>query len=90
MSVEFLETLTADLLEYKHLVGLDIILEHSSLYNCTINIGSSNLDVGIICHEKDFGELHISTFGIGKPMHKDLISSFYLELLACNFNYCVH
>ena len=90
MAVELLEALAADFLEYKHLVSLDSVIENRSLDNGSIHIGSSDLHVSVICDEKHLGELHISTFGIGEPMHKDFISSLDFELLACNFNYCVH
>ena len=90
MAVEGLEALAADLLEDDDLVSLHGIIEHCSLDYRSLNIRSSDLHLRIVCNEKHLGELHISTLGIGKPMHKDFISSFNLELLACNFNYCVH
>lgn len=90
MTVEFLEALATDLLENDNLVCLYIISEDGSLYYCTLYIGSTYLYCCIICNKEDLGELHISTLGVGKPLHKDFISSFYFELLACNVYDCVH
>ena len=90
VAIEFLEALATDLLENDHLVSLYVIFENGGLYDCALYIGSTDLHCCIICNEEDLLELHISTFGIGKPLHKDFISSFYLELLACNVNDCVH
>lgn len=90
MTIELLEALTAYLLEDKNLVGLGLIIEHCSLDYRSVHIGSTDLDIRVVRDEKDLPELHISTLGIGKPLHKDFISSLYLELLACNFYDCVH
>ncbi len=90
MAVEGLEALAANLLEDDNLVCLDGIVEYGSLYDCSFNVWSPYLHVAVIVDEKHLLELHISTFGIGKPLHKDLTSGLYLELLACNFYDCVH
>lgn len=90
MSVELLEALATDFLEYKNLVSFHIILEYRSFHYCTIYIRSTNLYICVISDEKYFLELHISTFGISEPLHKDFVSSFNLELLACNVYDCVH
>ena len=90
MAVELLEALAADLLEYKNLVSLDIVIENGSLHDCALYVGSSNLDIGTLGYEKHLAELHISTFGVGKPLHKDFVASLNFKLLACNFYDCVH
>ena len=90
MSVELLEALAADLLEDDHLVCPGFVIEYGSLDYCALYIRSTYLYCCVICNEKDFGELHVCTFGFGEPLHKDFVSSFYLELLACNFYDCVH
>lgn len=90
MSVEFLETLAADLLKDNHLVCPAFIIENGSLDYCALYIRSTYLHGSVICDEKHLLELHISTLGIGKPLHKDLIASFYFKLLTCNVYDCVH
>ena len=90
MTIELLEALAADLLEDQHLVCLDIIFEDGGLHHGTLYIGSAHLDSRVIRDQEDFLELHISTLGIGEPLHKDLVASLYLKLLACNVYDCVH
>ena len=90
MTVELLEALATDLLENEDLVGLCIVIEYGSLNNGTFYIRSSDLDSFSVCDEEHFAELYFSTFGIGKPLHKDLIASFHFKLLACNVYDCVH
>ena len=90
MTVELLEALAANLLEYKNLVSLYIIFENSSLHDCALNIRSSDLNSLSVSDEKHLAELNISTLGIGEPLHKDFVASLYFELLACNVNDCVH
>lgn len=90
MAIALLEALATDFLEYKNLVSFHIILEYRSFHYCTIYIRSTNLYICVISDEKYFLELHISTFGISEPLHKDLISSLYFKLLACNVYDCVH
>ncbi len=90
MTVELLETLTTDLLENEDLVGLGFVVQDSGLDNCALDIGSSDLDGLTVCDEEDLGELYISTFGIGEPLHKDFVASLYFKLLACNVYDCVH
>ena len=90
MTVELLEALAADLLEYKDLVCLGLIVQDGGLDYCALYIGSSYLHGLPVCDEEDLAELYISTFGIGEPLHKDFVTSFYLKLLACNVYDCVH
>ncbi len=90
MTVELLEALAADLLEYENLVSLCIVIENGSLDYCALHVRSSDLHVTLVGYEKHLLELHVSTFGIGKPLHKDFISSLNFELLACNVYDCVH
>ena len=90
MSVELLEALATDFLEYKNLVSFHIILEYCSFHYCTIYIRSTNLYICVNSDEKYFLDLHISTLGNCEPLHKDFITSLYFKLLACNFNDCVH
>ena len=90
MTVELLEALATDLLEYKDLVCLCLIIEDGGLYDCALNIGSTYRDGLSVCYEEDLGELYISTLGIGKPLHKDFVASLYFKLLACNVYDCVH
>lgn len=90
MTVELLEALAADFLEDKHLVRLHLIVQYGSLDHRSINIRSSDLYRSVVSHEEDLLELHISTLGIGKPLHKDFVASLNLELLACNVYDCVH
>ena len=61
MSVEFLETLAADLLKDNHLVCPAFIIEYGSLDYCTLYIRSTYLHGSVICDEKHLLELHIST-----------------------------
>lgn len=90
MTVELLEALAADLLEYKNLVSLCVVIENGGLDHCALYIRSSDLHVTLSGDKKNLLELHISTFGISEPLHKDFVSSFNLELLACNVYDCVH
>ena len=90
MAVELLEALAADLLEYKNLVSLCVVIENGGLDHCALYIRSSDLHVTLSGDKKNLLELHISTFGISEPLHKDFITSLYFKLLACNFNDCVH
>ena len=90
MAVALLEALAADLLEDKHLVSLDIIFEDGGLDHGALHVRSTHLHLRAFSDEKDLGELHISTFGIGEPLHKDLVASFHFKLLACNVYDCVH
>ena len=90
MTVQGLEALATDLLENEDFVCFCIVVQDGSLYNGSFYIGSANLYCLTVCDEKHLGELYISTFGLGKPLHKDLFTSFYLKLLACNVYNCVH
>ena len=90
MAIELLEALATDLLENENLVRLCIVIEYGSLHNGTFNIRSSDLHCFAVCDEEHFAELYFSTFGIGEPLHKDFVASFYFKLLACNVNDCVH
>ena len=90
MSVELLEALAADLLEDDHLVSLDFVVEDGGLDHGTLNIGSAHLHSRVVRDEEDLLELHISTLGIGEPLHKDFVASLNFKLLACNVYDCVH
>ena len=90
MTIALLEALAADLLEYKHLVCPCLVVNDCCLDNCAFYIGSSDLYVSLVVNEKNLVELNVSTFGLRKSLDKDFISSFYLELLACNVYDCVH
>ena len=90
MTVQGLEALATDLLEYEHFVCLGVVIDDGGLDHCSIYIGSANLYGLSVCDEEDLGELYICTFGLGEPLHKDFITSFYLKLLACNVYDCVH
>ena len=90
MAIELLEALATDLLEYEDLVGLGVVFEDGGFHHCAFNIGSSDGDGLSVCDEEYLGELYISTFGVGEPLHKDFVASFYFKLLACNVYDCVH
>ncbi len=90
MTIELLEALAADLLEYKHLIGFCIVIENGSLDNGSLYIRSSDLHGLTVGDEKHLVELYVSTLGIGKPLHKDFVASLNFELLACNVYDCVH
>ena len=90
MAVELLEALTTNLLEDDNLVSPGLVIDDGSLNDCTFNIRSTDLYCTLILNEEYLVELNISTFGLRKSLHKDLISSLYLELLACNVYDCVH
>ena len=90
MDIELLEALAADLLEYKHLVGLCIVIENGSLDNGSLYIRSSDLHGLSVSDEEHLVELYISTLGIGEPLHKDFVASLNFKLLACNVYDCVH
>ncbi len=90
MAIALLEALSADLLEYKYLVSLGVIINNSSLYYCTLYVRSSNLYSCIVSDEKHFVELYISTIRSREAVYEDFVASFNLELLACNVNDCVH
>ena len=90
MAIALLEALATDLLEDKNLVSLYLIVQNCSLYYSTFNIRSSDLYSLSVSDEKNFSELHSSTFFSRKAVYEDFISSFNFELLACNVNDCVH
>lgn len=90
MSVEFLETLAADLLENDDLICFCVIFQDGSLYYCALNVRSADLHCAFSVNEKYFCKLHCFTFGLRKSLHKDLISSLYFKLLASNVYDCVH
>ena len=90
MTVQGLEALATDLLEYEDFVCFCIVVQDGGLYYGTFYIGSTNLYGVSVSDEEHLGELYISTFGLGKPLHKDLFTSLYLKLLACNVYDCVH
>ena len=90
MTIELLEALAADLLEDQHLVSLCIIIEDGGLDHSTLYIRSTDLDGLPVGDEQHLAELHISTLGIGEPLHKDFVASFHFKLLACNVYDCVH
>ena len=90
MSVEFLETLAANLLEYDDLVGLCVIIKYGSLYEGALDVRSSNLNLSLFVDEENFVKLHSFTFGLRKSLHKDFVASLNFKLLACNVYDCVH
>jgi hypothetical protein len=90
MSVALLEALAADLLEDKDLVGLGIVIQNSGLDHRTFYVRSTDLDTRVTSDEEYLVELYISTIRSREAVYEDLIASLYLELLACNFNDCVH
>ena len=90
MAIALLEALSADLLEYKYLVSLGVIINNSSLYYCTLYVRSSNLYSCTVSDEKHLVELYISTIRSREAVYEDFVASFNLELLACNVNDCVH
>ena len=90
MAVQGLEALAADLLENKNLVSFHIIIEDGGLDHGTLYIGSAHLDSRVIRDKEDLLELHISTLGIGEPLHKDFVASLNFKLMACNVYDCEH
>ena len=90
MTVALLEALSANLLEYKHLVCSGLVVYNCCLYNSALYIRSTDFYLACVVYEEDLVELYISTLGLRKSLDKDFVSSFYFELLACNFYDCVH
>lgn len=90
MTVEFLETLTTDLFEYKHLVSLCLVIENSCLDYSALHIGSTHLESALVLDQQHFAELHGLTFGLRKSLNENLVASLNFELLACNIYNCVH
>lgn len=90
MTVEGLEALAADLLEYENLVSLYIICKDRCLYDSALYIGSTDFDLAVCIEQKHFVKLYFGIFGLGKMGHKKFVSGLYLELAACNVYDCVH
>ena len=90
VSVAGLETFAADLLEYNDLLGPAIVTNNSGLDHCTLYIRSADLYLTLIVNEEYLVELHSSTFGRSKARYKDLDTSLYFHLLACDVYDSVH
>ena len=90
MSVEFLETLAADLLKDNHLVCPAFIIEYGSLDYCAFYVRGSDLHFALIVEEKHLVELDRLIVLGRKTVDENLCASLYFELLACNVNDCVH
>lgn len=90
MTIELLEALATDLLEYKHLVSLYLVIEDSSLDNSALHIGSTHFESALVLDQQHFAELHDLAFGLGKSLNENLVASLNFELLACNIYNCVH
>ena len=90
MAIELLEAFTADFLEHQNLVCLYIVIEDCGLYHCSVDVGSTDFDSSVVLDEKHLVKFYISIFGLRKALDKDFVSSFDLELLACNVYNCVH
>ena len=90
VTVQSLESFTADFLKHEHFLCLGVVVDDGGLYNCSFYGGSANLNCTFIVNEKDFGELHGFSVLCLEAVYEDVLSSFNLELLACNVNDCVH
>ena len=90
VTVQSLESLATDFLEYEHLLGLGVIVYHGGLDLGTLHIRSTDLYLTLIVYEEDLVELNgFSVLGL-EAVHEDVHSSFYFKLLACNVYDCEH
>ena len=89
MAVHFLITFAADFLENKNFLAFEVF-QHGSLNSSTLDIGFANGYIAIIVFEHHGVERNLATFLVLEAVYEDLLILGYLELLACDFYYCVH
>lgn len=90
VTVQLLITFTTDFLEYKHFLGLGIIIDDGSLDNRSLNIRRADLYGTLVIDEKNLAELYCSTLVSLQAVDKDILSGLNFKLLACNIYNCVH
>ena len=90
VTVQSLESLATDFLEYEHFLCFGVIVKDGSLHNCSLYIRSSNLYGAFCINEKNLVELYGFSVLCLEAVYEDIHSSLYFELLACNVYDCVH
>ena len=90
MTVQFLETFAADLLENNDFVCFHVVSDNGCLDNSAFNIGSTDFDLALDIDEEHFVKLYYCIFSLRKTGNENLVSGLYLELATCNVYNCVH
>ena len=89
MAVHLLIAFAADFLEDEHFLAFQMF-HYGSFDAGAIDIGLTNSYVTIIVLEHHGVKRDLATFLILKTVDEDLLILGDLELLSCDFYYCVH
>ena len=89
MAVHLLESFATDFLEDEHFLAFKMF-HHGGLHAGAVNIRLTNCNVTIIVLEHHGVKRNLATLFILKAVDEDLLILGYLELLSCDFNYCVN
>ena len=89
VSVHFLITFAADFLEHKNLLAFQVF-QNRCLHGGTLDIGLAYGYVTIIVFEHHGVKRNLAAFFVLQTADENLLILGYLELLACDFYYCVH
>ena len=90
VAIQRLESLATDLLKYDNLLRLGVVIHDGRLDDGSFHIRSSDGHGARLVEEEHLVELDRLTVASRETVHKDVHSSFNLELLACNVYDCVH
>lgn len=89
VTIHLLESFTTDFLEDEDLLAFKMF-HHGSLNAGAIDVRLANGNVTIIVFEHHGVKRDLATLLILKAVDEDLLILGYLELLSCDFYYCVH
>ncbi len=91
MTVLFAIVLATLHLEDNHFLALYKRIHYFYNYFCTFNYGCSYCDSIAVLYEQHSVKLNsLACLNVLQAVYEELLALFYLELLAFNFNNCVH
>ena len=89
MTIHLLISFATDFLEDENFLSLQMF-HHGSLDAGAADVGLANGNVTIIVFEHHGVKRDLAAFIVLEAVDEDLLILSDLELLSCDFNYCVH
>ena len=90
MTVQFLVTFAAFLVEYQDFLASALIVQYLANDFCACYVGSTYGYIAVVVHEQHFVEYHFCTFLGVHTVDEEFFAGLYFELLALHVYNCVH
>ncbi len=89
VAIHLLEAFATNLAEYQHLLAF-YVFQYGGFHVSASDVRLTYSNIAIIVFEHHGVKRYFAAFLVLETVHKNLLIFSYLELLACDFYYCVH